>query len=69
MTEQTIMTDESKSIPTVIAPLKSIHIENFRGIRDQTIELHPDVTVFFGPNASGKTTVLDAIAIGLGAIV
>ncbi|MCL2824933.1 MAG: AAA family ATPase [Polyangiaceae bacterium] len=63
------MADDSRSIPTVIAPLKRIRIESFRGIRDQTIELHPEVTVFFGPNATGKTTVLDAIAIGLGAIV
>lgn len=52
----------------MIVPLKSVRIENFRGIREMTLELHPQVTVLFGSNAAGKTTVLDAIAIGLGAI-
>lgn len=53
---------------SVIAPIRSIRIENFRGVRDVTVELDPHVTVFFGVNAAGKTTLLDAIAIGLGAI-
>ncbi|WP_437907567.1 AAA family ATPase [Sorangium sp. So ce327] len=53
----------------VIAPIRSIRIENFRGARDLTIDLDADVTVFFGVNAAGKTTLLDALAIGLGAIV
>jgi predicted ATP-binding protein involved in virulence len=52
-----------------IAPLQSIHIENFRGARDLTLELDPKVTVLFGFNAAGKTTLLDALAIGLGAII
>jgi len=53
----------------LIAPITSIHIENFRGIRDLHLELNEQVTVLFGPNAAGKTTVIDALAIGLGAIV
>lgn len=52
----------------VIAPLQTIRIENFRGIRDLSLTLHPKVTVLFGANAAGKTSVLDAIAIGLGAV-
>lgn len=52
-----------------ISPISSLHIENFRGIRDLTVDLDPRVTVFFGPNASGKTTIIDAMAIGLGAVV
>ncbi len=63
------MTTPSPDVPGVIAPLRSIRIENFRAVRDVTIELDPEVTVFFGANAAGKTTVLDALAIGLGAIV
>jgi predicted ATP-binding protein involved in virulence len=54
---------------SVIAPIRSVRIENFRSVRDVTIDLAPDVTVFFGVNAAGKTTLLDALAIGLGAIV
>jgi predicted ATP-binding protein involved in virulence len=53
----------------LISPIKTVHIENFRGIRDLTIDLDSHVTVFFGPNAVGKTTIMDALAIGLGAIV
>lgn len=53
----------------VLAPIRSVRIQNFRSVRDLTIELAADVTVFFGVNAAGKTTLLDALAIGLGAIV
>ena len=53
----------------LIAPISSVRIENFRGVRDLEIKLHPHVTVLFGVNAAGKTTLLDALAIGLGAIV
>ena len=51
----------------LLAPIKRFHIKNFRGVRDLSIELHEHVTVFFGINAAGKTTLLDALAIGLGA--
>lgn len=50
-------------------PLERITIENFRGIRRSTLELSPRVTVLFGSNAGGKTSVLDAMAIALGAMV
>jgi predicted ATP-binding protein involved in virulence len=53
----------------MIAPLQAVQIENFRGIRSAVLQLHPKVTVLFGSNAAGKTTVLDALAVGLGAIV
>ncbi len=52
-----------------LVPIHRVRIENFRGIRHASIELDPNVTVFFGVNAAGKTTVLDAIAIGFGAYV
>lgn len=52
----------------MLVPLQGIEIENFRGFRDTKILLHPNVTVFFGSNAAGKTSILDALAIGLGAI-
>jgi predicted ATP-binding protein involved in virulence len=53
----------------VLIPIERVDIENFRGVRNLSIDLDERVTVFFGSNAAGKTTLLDAIAIGLGAIV
>ncbi|MBI2800019.1 MAG: DUF3696 domain-containing protein [Gammaproteobacteria bacterium] len=42
--------------------LKSLTIQNFKGIRDpQRIELKP-ITLLFGPNSAGKSTVLQALA-------
>ncbi len=52
-----------------VAPLETVRIENFRGVRSTEIALHPNVTVFIGSNAAGKTTVLDALAVGLGAVL
>ncbi len=40
--------------------LKSIHIENFRSLRDVTLPLKP-LTVLVGPNASGKSNALRAL--------
>ena len=40
--------------------LKSIHIENFRSLRDVTLPLKP-LTVLVGPNASGKSNTLRAL--------
>lgn len=48
--------------------LKSITIENFRAIEKMELPLHPQLTVLVGDNAAGKTTILDAIATGLGVI-
>ncbi len=53
----------------MLFPLQRLHIENFRGFRDTTVDLHPRVTVFFGSNAAGKTSLLDALTIALGAYV
>ncbi len=49
--------------------LKSVKLQNFRAIGELELSLHPQLTVFVGNNADGKTTLLDAIAIGLGAIL
>lgn len=51
-----------------ITPLRQVTIHNFRGIGHMELDLDPRVTVLFGSNAAGKTTVLDALAIGLGAL-
>jgi len=50
-------------------------IENFRHIRRMELDFTDsvgrvrDVSVLVGPNTSGKTTVLDALAVGLGLII
>lgn len=48
--------------------LKSIEIENYRAIEQLSLSLDPCLTVFYGPNGQGKTSVLSAVAVGLGAI-
>ena len=48
--------------------LASVEIENFRVIEKLTLALDPRLTVLHGPNAHGKTSVLGAIAAGLGAV-
>ena len=40
--------------------IRSVHIENFRCLRDVTLELEP-LTVLVGPNASGKSAILQAL--------
>jgi len=45
--------------------IKTLKLENFRGIEKQEIELLPNMNVFVGINGSGKSTILDAIAISL----
>lgn len=42
--------------------VKKLKIENFRGIRKMELELHPQMNVFIGVNGSGKSSVLDMIA-------
>lgn len=54
---------------STLVPLQRVIIENFRGIRELTMELDPRVTVLFGSYAAGKTSILDAIAIALAEIV
>lgn len=46
--------------------VKKISIKNFKGIADKSFSLDERFTVFIGNNASGKTTVLDAMAVALG---
>ena len=45
--------------------IEKIELENFRGFKKQSIKLLPNINVFVGVNGSGKSTILDAIAISL----
>ena len=41
--------------------IKKIHITNFKGIKDTvTVELKP-ITLLFGPNSAGKSTIVQAL--------
>lgn len=40
-----------------------LKVENFKCFAKQSFELHPHLTVFVGENGSGKTAVLDALAV------
>lgn len=46
--------------------LKSVKIENYRAINKLEMLLDPSLTVFHGANGCGKTSVLSAIAVGVG---
>ena len=48
--------------------LASVEIENFRAVEKLDLALDPRLTVLHGANAHGKTSVLGAVAAGLGAI-
>ncbi len=43
-----------------------LEIKNFKKFSDFTIDLHPQFTLLVGDNGTGKTTILDALAIAAG---
>lgn len=49
--------------------LQTLTLENFRACEHLELELGSRLTVLLGNNGSGKTSVLDGIAIGLGAVL
>ena len=49
--------------------LKRLTLENFRACERLDLELGSRLTMLLGNNGSGKTSVLDGIAIGLGAVL
>lgn len=46
-----------------------VKIRNFRAIEYASVPFHPQLTVLIGENASGKTSVLDALVVALSPIV
>lgn len=40
--------------------IKHMHLVNFKGVRDLTIDFNQTVTNIYGRNGAGKTTVFDA---------
>lgn len=61
----------TKSLVARLYPMKLEHLtlENFRACERLDLELGRRLTVLLGSNGSGKTTVLDGIAVGLGAVL
>ena len=49
--------------------LRRAVIENYRAITRLELDLHPRMNVLFGGNGKGKTSVLNAVAVGLGSLV
>lgn len=46
--------------------INQLHIKNFKGFEDRIFEFSEQVTVLIGDNATGKSSVLDALAIAAG---
>jgi predicted ATP-binding protein involved in virulence len=49
--------------------INTIKLQNYRGIRELSLDLDKNLTVFFGENGSGKSTVIDSIVIMLSWLV
>lgn len=47
--------------------IREIKIKNFKGFEDKVIEFKDNLTVVIGNNTAGKTTLLKALQVGLGA--
>lgn len=49
--------------------LKSVLIKNFKGIEEKEIVFKPGFNLIKGANGTGKTSILEAIAVGLGGFI
>ena len=47
--------------------IEKIHIQNFRGIEDLEFNLNQNFNLLIGENGSGKTAILEALTVGMGA--
>lgn len=48
--------------------INTIYLKNFRCYEDVEIELHPRFNIFVGINGTGKTSILEALRIAIGAL-
>jgi len=49
--------------------IAQINIQNFKGIINDTYNFNPNFTVLIGDNGTGKSSILDAISIGMGTVL
>lgn len=43
--------------------ISDIHLQNFRSYGDESFEFSPDINIIVGPNASGKTNLLESLLV------
>jgi predicted ATP-binding protein involved in virulence len=46
--------------------IRQLKLQNFRGFEEKTFKFSDKFNVFIGDNATGKTAILDALAVGVG---
>ena len=61
------MREGQDSVEFAAVYLQALRLHNFRGLEECTVEFEPDLTVLVGRNNSGKSRILRAIAVALGA--
>ena len=49
--------------------LTDVEIKNFKGIENMRLELQPGFNLIKGENGKGKTSILEALAVGLGGFI
>lgn len=48
--------------------IDTISLKNFRAFEERNVDLAPGFNLLIGDNATGKTSILDALAVGLGSL-
>jgi predicted ATP-dependent endonuclease of OLD family len=48
--------------------VERVRVQNFRGLDDCSVDLEPDLTLLVGANNSGKSRILRALGVALGAV-
>jgi predicted ATP-binding protein involved in virulence len=49
--------------------IDSLEVRNFKGFEHKKLDFSPQINVLIGNNGSGKTAVLDALAVGMGTLL
>jgi len=49
--------------------INQIHLKNFKGFEDNTFQFNPQFNVLIGDNGTGKTAILDALAVSVSSYV
>jgi recombinational DNA repair ATPase RecF len=48
--------------------IDSLHLQSFRGFEALDLDFNPSFTLLLGENGAGKTAVLEALSVALGAL-
>jgi DNA replication and repair protein RecF len=43
--------------------IKTLRVQNFRNLKEISIDLHPKLNIFYGDNGAGKTSLLEALVV------